>query len=230
MIFSHSSARALDDHPRNVPDAILRRLPAERRRGDGDVRARVRLRGVRDVGRRARTRPGARLAPITASGCDASAREARGARRTRRRRPRWPRWPTTSSTCARWPASTRGHRLRLRRHHSTPVGLEDVSTYPAPVRRAAPARLERRGPEEARGARAAQRFLCRVARIHSAATRSSVRRRSQRAASAYNAARLQQRDVEAHRAQVFVDRHALVGAVHGAQKVDGVNSAGVRER
>ena len=28
VIFSHAGARAIADHPRNVPDSILRRLPA----------------------------------------------------------------------------------------------------------------------------------------------------------------------------------------------------------
>ena len=39
VIFSHSSARAVNDVPRNVPDDVLQLLPQERRRRDGDVRA-----------------------------------------------------------------------------------------------------------------------------------------------------------------------------------------------
>ena len=43
VIFSHSSARALTDVPRNVPDDMLAAAAEERRRRDGDVRAGIRL-------------------------------------------------------------------------------------------------------------------------------------------------------------------------------------------
>ena len=43
VIFSHSSARAIASHPRNVPDDVLVQDVAEWRGGDGDVCVGVRF-------------------------------------------------------------------------------------------------------------------------------------------------------------------------------------------
>ena len=51
VIFSHSAARALTDHPRNVPGLDPGAAAQERRRGDGDLRAGIRVPGGGGSGR-----------------------------------------------------------------------------------------------------------------------------------------------------------------------------------
>ena len=88
VMFSHSSARAICDVPRNVPDDILARMP----KNGGVVMVNF-YNGFVPPACSSPATPRRRRPP-----------SASGRKRTRPSR-RWHRWPTTSTTSARWPAS-----------------------------------------------------------------------------------------------------------------------------
>ena len=133
VIFSHSSARAICDVPRNVPDDVL----AEVKKNGGVVMVTLRARLHRARGRAAlpETRGRARAAEGAAA-VDAGRGHRRhggvGQGQSRPRRRRWRRSPTTSITSARSPASiTSASAATSTASPSVVAGLEDVSKYPA---------------------------------------------------------------------------------------------------
>ena len=152
VIFSHSSARALTDVPRNVPDDILRQLP----KNGGIVMVTFVPGFVSQEVADYNTRETAEQARLTAEPGSNAERRRQGDRRLAHGESRAARVAAPGGRSHRSHQEGRRHRShrprrRLRRHHQRrrrPRGRVDLS---AAHRRAAPPRLLGRRHQEDRG-------------------------------------------------------------------------------
>ena len=153
VIFSHSDVAALNPHPRNVPDDVLRLLPAN---GGVVMVTFVPASCRREAGRwgRERSAEEARLKSLYSVQQGSGRRPALKAWEAAHPRAaghRSPPSPTISSMSPGSRATTMSASAAISTASPyTVVGLDGVEDYPVPVRRADPPRLERRQPRQAR--------------------------------------------------------------------------------